>query len=125
MTPKTSLPMKRWREVCVREDERADGDVARAGHAVLEDAVDVHGDVAAVEGRGGLLGETVEHHRDVRPAVQSVSEGDGERGRFEDLNHQVGAVVLLAAVDHVEATGVEKGVNSYICLLSRISKKRA
>ena len=58
----------------MEERRRADGEVARGGHAVLEDAVDVHRDVAAVERGLWLLRETVEHHRDLRPAVQSACE---------------------------------------------------
>lgn len=107
------------------EEERENGDVARGGHAVLEETVHVHGDVAAVEGGGRLLGEAVEHHGDVRPAVQSEREREDAIGRFEDFDHQVGAVVLLAAVDHVETTRVEDEVERYICLFSRTSKKRA
>ena len=77
----------------MEERRRADGEVARGGHAVLEDAVDVH--------------------------------REGKRRRFENLNRQVRAVVLLAAVHHVETTRVEGEARSYICLLSRTSKKRA
>ena len=50
---------------------------------------------------------------------------EGKRRRFENLNRQVRAVVLLAAVHHVETTRVEGEARSYICLLSRTSKKRA